>query len=93
MKFSKVFTIKVNPAAPPPTPITDITGDTPDETVGVEATGSFVAVGGVSPVSYAVTGGSLPPGVSLDSATGLLSGVPTAAGVGDVEITATDSAA
>jgi hypothetical protein len=49
------------------------------------------ASGGVSPYSYAVTGGSLPAGLSLSSG-GVLSGTPTALGNFTFAVTATDSA-
>ena len=45
-------------------------------------------------VSYAITGGALPPGVALTQSgltTGLISGIPTAAGRYEIEITAVDS--
>jgi uncharacterized protein YhjY with autotransporter beta-barrel domain len=51
---------------------------------------TFSASGGTAPYAFAVTAGALPAGLSL-SATGDLSGVPTAAGTFNVTITATDS--
>ncbi|SDA92623.1 putative Ig domain-containing protein [Mesorhizobium qingshengii] len=48
------------------------------------------ATGGTSPYTYAVTGGALPPGVAL-SASGNLSGTPSAAGSFNFSVTATDS--
>jgi hypothetical protein len=49
-----------------------------------------VAAGGPA-TSYAVASGSLPPGVTLNTSTGLLSGTPTAAGTFSPAITATNS--
>lgn len=50
----------------------------------------FTADGAPSP-TYSVTGGALPPGLSLDSATGLLSGTPTTRGVyGGIRVTASN---
>lgn len=46
--------------------------------------------GTMSPYTWAVTGGSLPPGLSLNSGTGVLSGTPTAAGVFKFTLTVTD---
>ncbi|MDX8534107.1 putative Ig domain-containing protein [Mesorhizobium sp. VK25A] len=48
------------------------------------------ATGGTSPYTYAVTTGTLPPGVAL-SASGTISGTPTAAGTFNFSVTATDS--
>lgn len=50
---------------------------------------TITSSGGTFPYAYAVTGGSLPPGLSLDS-TGVLSGVPTAPGTNSFTVTATD---
>jgi hypothetical protein len=50
---------------------------------------TIAATGGIGVVSYAVTTGSLPTGLSLNSATGAISGTPSAAGTSDFTITAT----
>lgn len=44
------------------------------------------------PTTWALTGGTLPPGVTLNSTTGDLSGVPNTVGTYEPEITATNSA-
>lgn len=49
------------------------------------------ASGGTAPYSYQVTGGALPAGVTLDRATGALSGTPTVTGAFSFTVTATDS--
>ena len=51
---------------------------------------AFTASGGAAPYSY-VLSGTLPAGVSFDSATGMLSGTPTQPGNFPVSVTATDS--
>ncbi|SPE42210.1 Ig family protein (fragment) [Candidatus Sulfopaludibacter sp. SbA3] len=66
-------------------------------TVGAKwsATGSLVTASeGTGPYQYAVTGGSLPGGVTLDAVSGAISGTPAAnaAGAYTVTVTATDSA-
>src|SRR5579863_3619322 len=53
---------------------------------------SFVATGGTGPYTYAVTGGIVPPGMTLSSA-GALSGTPTSGNVYTFQVTATDSLA
>ncbi|MBB3609589.1 putative Ig domain-containing protein [Rhizobium sp. BK602] len=49
------------------------------------------ATGGSSPYTYAIAAGSLPPGLSLSTTTGAISGTPTGAGTYNFTITATDS--
>lgn len=58
--------------------------------VGTAYSATLTASGGISPYSFAVTGGSLPTGISLSSA-GALSGTPTAGGSFNVTVTATDA--
>ncbi len=62
-----------------------------DGAAGVAYSQTFVADGGIAPYAYAVASGSLPDGLGLDGATGVLSGMPTAAGSFDFAIRATDS--
>jgi len=56
-----------------------------------EYTPRTVVVGGNTPYTTQVTNGALPPDMNLDSATGVLSGFPTAAGVYSFTITARDA--
>jgi hypothetical protein len=50
---------------------------------------TIAATGGIGVVSYAVTTGTLPAGLTLNAATGVISGTPSAAGSGSFSITAT----
>ena len=47
--------------------------------------------GGTAPFTFEVTAGSLPPGVSLDGATGIISGTPTTQGTFNYTVTVTDA--
>jgi large repetitive protein len=51
----------------------------------------ITASGGTAPYTFAVTSGTLPPGLVLNAATGLVSGTPTQSGVFTMTITATDA--
>jgi hypothetical protein len=51
----------------------------------------LAASGGTAPYTYAVTAGSLPPGVTLNASTGLLSGTPSAVGSYTFTVTVTDA--
>lgn len=62
----------------------------PDGTVG-GAYGQTVEATGTGPITFAVSGGSLPPGLVLDPATGLISGTATTAGSYTFTITASNA--
>lgn len=72
-------TIVVNPAT------------IPGATVGAAYSQNFTASGGTAPYTFAVFAGALPPGVSLNTATGALTGTPTAAGTFNFTVRATDA--
>ena len=61
-----------------------------DGIVGALYSNTAIASGGTSPYTYAVTGGALPPGLTLDTATGAITGIPTTVGDFTFDITATD---
>lgn len=50
-----------------------------------------LAAGGTSPYAYAVTAGALPGGLTLNTSTGAITGTPSALGIFNFSITATDS--
>ncbi len=52
----------------------------PDGLVGLEYSAALTANAGISPLAWSVTTDSLPPGLTLASATGSISGKPTTAG-------------
>ena len=59
--------------------------------VGVGYDSSPVVVGGTGPYTWSVTGGSLSDGLSLDPATGEITGIPTTDGTSTFTLTATDA--
>jgi len=67
-------------------------GSLPTGVVGSVYPGATLqATGGIQPYSWAVTTGSLPLGLTLNSATGAISGTPTTAGTSNFTVTVTDS--
>lgn len=58
---------------------------------GASYRGGFQATGGDRPYTWSLVSGALPPGLSLESATGVLSGVPAAVGAYDFTVQATDA--
>ncbi len=68
------------------------TSYTPPTLIGTVGTPfNYQIVTGNSPVSYSVTSGTLPGGLTLNTTTGVISGVPNAAGTPSVTITATNA--
>ena len=63
----------------------------PNSTVGTAYNQTVSASGGASPYTFAVSSGSLPPGLSLDTSTGAISGIPTSANNATFIIRATDA--
>lgn len=84
---SAPFTIQV---APPP--LSMITSTLPGGIVGTAYSATFAATGGSPPYTWSVSSGSLPPGLTLDAATGALSGAPSSAGTFNFIVSVADSA-
>ncbi|GAA2014282.1 DUF11 domain-containing protein [Nakamurella flavida] len=68
------------PATPPPS-----------GQVGVAYSTTFTVTGGTAPFSWALTAGSLPTGLTLNSSTGQLTGTPTTAGSSTFTLAVTDA--
>lgn len=71
-------------------PELSLDGDLPNGIEGVAYSYAYVATGGVAPLVYSVLG-QLPAGVTIDSATGVVSGTPTETGSFNVTVMVTDS--
>ncbi|HEX4750130.1 MAG TPA: FG-GAP-like repeat-containing protein [Bryobacteraceae bacterium] len=63
----------------------------PAGVAGVSYTSSLIAQGGVAPYTWSVVAGSLPPGITLNATTGLLSGTPTISTMASFTVALTDS--
>jgi hypothetical protein len=66
-----------------------VSAGSPAGTVGAVFTYNISATN--TPTSYALASGTLPAGLSLNTATGAITGTPTAAGASSVTVTATNS--
>ena len=96
------FTVKVTDAggqtATQATSLTIIAGPSlsfpapPSGEVGVSYSNTLTASGGTGPYAWSVSSGTLPAGISLGSASGVLSGTPTAAGTSSFTVKVTDAA-
>ncbi len=78
-------------AAPGCPPITLSPATLPVANLGAPYSATVSASGGVPPYTFAVTSGALPTGLTLNPATGLLSGTPTVRSTFSFTITATDA--
>lgn len=63
----------------------------PHATVGTSYIAQLAASGGAAPYTWSLTGGSLPPGIAMNSATGALSGSASTAGSSTFIAQVTDS--
>ncbi len=80
------------PPGPILCPVITLTPTTlPNGAIGTPYSATVTASGGTAPYTYAVSLGSLPPPLALDSATGAITGTPTTVGTYSFAITATDA--
>ena len=84
-KAEHYFTISENAAAP-----TITTSSLPNGKVG-EAYSEALTADGTEPITWSISGGALPDGLTLDETTGEISGTPTAAGTASFTVKAENS--
>jgi hypothetical protein len=85
---SRLYVVTIAAAGCPAITISPST--LPPGRVGVLYSQSVTASGGTAPYTYTVASGVLPDGLTLNPATGLISGVPTQTGLFNFTIRATD---
>lgn len=74
--------IRLQPAAGGTSPLVFLTGSTlPAAQVGIAYSNAIAASGGVGSLSFSIVSGMLPGGLTLNSATGRITGTPTVAGL------------
>jgi hypothetical protein len=85
---SQAYTVTIAAA-----PVTIVVGppSLPNGVVNVAYAQTITATGGTGPHTFAVTAGALPAGLTLNGATGGISGTPTGATTANFTITATDA--
>jgi hypothetical protein len=90
-KMTAVSSACTGTIAPKPAPLA-LTCAASSGTVGTAYTSAAVASGGTAPyVSYVLTSGSLPPGLTLNATTGAITGTPTKSGNYSYVIQVTDT--
>jgi hypothetical protein len=75
-----------------PTVLTILTSSLPQGGVGANYSQTLVATAGSPPYTWSLASGSLPAGLSVNGATGIISGVPTTASTNNFTVKITDSA-
>jgi hypothetical protein len=85
---TKNLTITVNPA---PTTLVITTASLPSAFVAIAYSAPLTATGGVGAYTWSVVSGTLPPGMVLDSKTGVISGTTSTTGVYNFTVQVTDS--
>ena len=80
------LTLTVNPST-----VSITTATVPEGMVGLAYSTTIAASGGLAPLTFSVSSGSLPAGLSIGASTGVISGTPTASGSSTFTVKVTDS--
>ena len=101
---TSTFTIQVADAESPPATgtsgslsisiegfVTITNTSLPDGNVAIFYDSQLIATGGLAPYTWSLTSGTLPPGLSLTPATGVISGTPTTTGSYPITVQVVDS--
>lgn len=88
LNANKAFSVTINPAA------LSITTESPlfQGTLGSFYSQTFFASGGVTPYTWSIVSGQIPPGLNFDAAAASLTGTPTQNGTFDFTLRVADSA-
>lgn len=92
-KSQREFRITVNPGVgspPPPPPLVIETSSAPTGTVGASYSTTLKAAPSGSQ-TWKISGGALPPGLTLGATTGAIAGIPTTVGSFAFQVTVTDT--
>ncbi len=74
-----------------PTALSITTSSLPSGTNGTTYSNLMQAMGGTTPYTWSISGGSLPAGLTLSSSTGLISGTPTTTGTSSFTVSVKDA--
>jgi hypothetical protein len=77
----------------PGSPLSLDCGNPPVGFVAIAYASGLIAMGGTPPYTFTIIAGSLPPGLSLNASTGVISGIPNTAGTYSYTARVTDSSA
>jgi len=89
---TRAYEVIINPGScPPGTIITLSPAGFPPAKPGVPYGQTITPSGGTAPYTFGITSGALPPGLTLNTATGTVSGTPTTQGVFNFTLTVTDA--
>lgn len=82
-----ILELATTPAA---SPVSITCNNPPNGSTGIAYTHTFPVTGGIAPFVFSIVSGALPPGVVLNTATGVISGIPNVAGTYAFTIQVTD---